>query len=122
MQINREEVFNENSTLDLTNSLISNNTANIENMSWEGGAYIDGGTAAISESIVKGNTAKYGGGVYMSPDSGSVLTNVLISGNLANNQGQGSGGYLNGGQLDIINSTIVDNLGSYGIYGSATQL
>ena len=103
-------VYSKNSILDLKNSVISNNTANLENLAWEGGGiHIDGGTALMTECIIKGNTARYGGGIYLSSSGNNALINSVVSGNTANNQGNGGAIYFAAAYLNVVNSTIVSN-------------
>ena len=72
-----------------------------------GGLYIWGGSPAIDNVFVHGNSGRvYAGGIYFQPTN-STLTNVLITGNEG---GQGGGIYAtSNGQMNIQQSTIVGN-------------
>ena len=74
-----------------------------------GGIHIDGGTALMTECIIKGNTARYGGGIYLSSSGNNALINSVVSGNTANNQGNGGAIYFAAAYLNVVNSTIVSN-------------
>ena len=105
-----------NSTADITNSTIENNHAQNNG----GGIYIDDPICVktnrlnISSSTISGNTAKYGGGVYLTcGTSTATFTNVTISGNQGTDYG---GGIANTWEAtsNIYNSTISNNSSSDG--------
>ncbi len=87
------------------------------------------GTLSLSDCIISGNTATYGGGVYNNNEwhekSGThggtiILTHCVVSGNMAlfdkgDNESEGGGIYnrnANGGKIMLIDCTISDNLAS----------
>lgn len=71
-----------------------------------GGLYIAGGSAAISNSTISGNSAGAdGGGIYSS--SASILTHVTVVGNSA----VGTGGIVDTFLLQLYNSILSDNEG-----------
>jgi CSLREA domain-containing protein len=95
-----------NGTLTLTNSTVSNNSGG----DFGGGGIKNfGGTATITNSTISGNVAEVnGGGVYSENSIAVSLTNSTVSGNLAQNSG---GGIYNivGGPLTLTNSTVSGN-------------
>lgn len=72
-----------------------------------GGAILNQGTLSITHSVIRNNTAEYGGGLYN--DSGTMsIRNSLIAGNYAD--GGGGGGIYNyEGVLTVMNSTVNGN-------------
>lgn len=106
-------------TLDLTNSIVRNNTATIAG----GGIYLanpiqpkdgvpnPGGEATITDSVITENTAALpgagaGGGIAALGDSTLELTESTVSDNTSNNL---SGGIANAGDATIRRSTISGN-------------
>ncbi|MHB1346092.1 MAG: DUF4214 domain-containing protein [Candidatus Humimicrobiaceae bacterium] len=72
-------IFNNNSTANITNSMISGNTA----ADFDGGGIRNGGTLLITNCTISGNTAAdYGGGILN--NGTATITNSIISGNTAN--------------------------------------
>jgi hypothetical protein len=72
-----------------------------------GGGILDGGALTLSNITLSGNTAHYGGGLYVS--NGTVaLTNSTVSGNTASQSGGGLYG-ISGSTLTVTNSTISGN-------------
>jgi CSLREA domain-containing protein len=70
-------------TLTLTNSTVSDNTAHLAG----GGIYRGGGTLTLTNSTVSGNTAgNFGGGIYLLGDS-AKLANTIVAGNAAPSNG-----------------------------------
>ncbi|MDF5707991.1 MAG: Calx-beta domain-containing protein [Nostoc sp. S4] len=86
------------SSVTLSNSIISNNTANTSG----GGIYSS--SATISNSTISSNTANTnGGGIY---SSSTTISNSTISSNTANSNG---GGIYSSSNLTLSNSTISSN-------------
>ncbi|MCK4339612.1 MAG: T9SS type A sorting domain-containing protein, partial [Candidatus Cloacimonetes bacterium] len=77
-------IFCESSSPDITNVIISDNTAN------NGGGiyYWSNSSSSLTNVTISGNTANRGGGIY-SKSSSQTLTNVTISENNANDFGGG---------------------------------
>ncbi len=110
-------IIDNEGTLTLTNSSVSNNTALYSSI--VGGIY-NTGTLTLANSVISGNAAQYGsgsgiavGGIY---NTGGTLRvyNSTISGNIAQ---YGNGGGIdndNGGTLTLTNSTISGNTAQYG--------
>jgi CSLREA domain-containing protein len=93
-------------TLTLINSIVSGNTAE------RGGGIFSNATLIITGSSIISNTARSGGGLmnYASISGGATLTNSTISGNIATN---GIGGISQEtGAISITNSTISGNSGT----------
>ncbi len=67
----------------------------------------------VTGSIIWGNEATFGGGVYVYDGSISALVNVLI----VSNKGLGGGLYINRSSPDLINCTIASNQGTAGTAG-----
>jgi predicted outer membrane repeat protein len=97
-----------NSSLTITDSVVSDNHANIDASGSGGGLSLDGATASLSGVTISGNTAtNYSGGIH-SQDGGILnLTNVTISGNTAKAGGAMVNTSTNNAHL--LNSTIADN-------------
>jgi parallel beta-helix repeat protein len=73
-----------------------------------GGGLLNGGTTALTNCTIRGNSARYGGGLYNSRvyNGGSVtLTDCTVSGNSANE----GGGLDNSGTATLTNSTVSGN-------------
>lgn len=70
-----------------------------------GGISALGGTFMLSDSVVTGNHASFGGGLYT--DATTMVTNSVISGNTATNWGAGI--YNEGGTLTLTDSTVIGN-------------
>ncbi len=83
-----------------------------------GGILNDHATLTLTDCMVSGNSAFYGGGVSNEADSGGatlILTNTTLSGNSANS---GAGIYSSGvsgtANVGVTNSTLSGNSASYG--------
>src|SRR6266566_2725251 len=120
-------IIDNEGTLTLTNSSVSNNTALYSSIV-VGGIYNNGGTLRVYNSTISGNIAQYGNGGGIDNDNGGTLTltNSTISGNTA--QYGNGGGIDNGGTgtLTLTNSTISGNRatgngGGIAITGSNTN-
>ncbi|GAK56054.1 polymorphic outer membrane protein [Candidatus Vecturithrix granuli] len=111
-----------NATLSLNNSVVSNNTANVNNGGDNGGGgglennggavtinnctfsnnvavrngggiYTRNGTLMVTNSTISGNSgASYAGGIYQRQGGIVTLTNTTISGNISTAAGAGDGG------------------------------
>lgn len=108
------------SVVNLSDLTIANGRVTGYSSDASGGGIYNGGTLAISNSTLSGNSARYGGGIY---NHGTLtLTNSTLSGNSA----IGGGGLYNGsgGTLTITNSILSGNSGWYygggGIYNNGT--
>lgn len=100
-------------TLQVTDSTLSGNTTG-----YQGGAIASGGSSTIEGSIISGNTAVRGGGLFLYAfynNPSSVVRNTLISDNSAYYAGLygGSGGgavlVADSGTIALENATIVNN-------------
>jgi hypothetical protein len=96
-------------TLTILNSAVISNTADDQGggiASWEG-------TLVISSSVVSGNRVRgayaKGGGIFS--DDATVLTNVVVSGNTADDDG---GGIHNQDAMTMTNVTVSGNTADYG--------
>lgn len=76
-----------------------------------------GGTLTLTGVTVHGNTADWGGGLYMLPDSTTIVTNCTIANNVA--QWTGGGIHNDAAQTTIRSTTISNNYAMEG--GSALQ-
>jgi predicted outer membrane repeat protein len=111
--------------LNMNDSVVSANNANIDaTASYGGGLYLNGSGASLNlvNVTISGNTATgLGGGLYTQREGSVNLTNVTISGNTAKIDGAMSNHGTGGALLTILNSTITDNhhydLGSNGGIG-----
>ncbi|MDL1920884.1 sortase, partial [Chloroflexi bacterium CFX5] len=108
-------------TLTVTNSALSNNSAN----SSGGGIYNRNGTLTVTNSTLSGNRAAFGDGGGIYNDNGTLtVTNSTLSGNSAGNGGGGIYNFF--GTLTVTNSTISGNSagwsggGIYNYFGTAT--
>ena len=72
-----------------------------------GGGVFNAGILTLTNSIVSGNTAdENGGGIYNDNGGTAMLTNIIVSGN---NAGEDGGGIFNFGALTLTNSTVSGN-------------
>jgi hypothetical protein len=105
-------------TITITNSMISGNGAELS-----GGAIFNDGTMTITNSMISGNSAPGAAGGIAS--SGNLtIVNSTVSSNYAVHGGLPSGGfaggiYVDGGSLELIQSTISNNTGA--LYGGGIQ-
>ena len=99
-------IYNESSSPQLTNCLISGNTASNQG---GGGIYNESSSnPVLTNCLISGNTANsYGGGIF-NIDSSPQLTNCLISGNTAANGG-GGGIYNESSSPSLVNCTLTAN-------------
>jgi len=89
--------------LTFTDSIISGNTST----SWGGGVYTaNSSTANFIRSSITGNTGNFGGAIGHPNANTTYFENCIIADNQADTAGMAK---LNGGTLDIINSTVVNN-------------
>ena len=106
-------IYNVASSLAITNVIISGNNAN-----WGGGLYNHGSsTATVTNALIVGNTASSDGGGVCNNESSPVFTNVTISKNAAYN-GAGMANY-NGAEAKINNSIIWGNAAGTQVYNNA---
>jgi hypothetical protein len=94
----------------LTGGSINSNTS----VSGDGGGIAADSTCILSlkRTSVRGNQARYGGGIYFSSTSatGATLTNCTIAGNThCSGTLDGGGIYNSGTKMDILNCTIAGN-------------
>ena len=108
--------INNSGTLTLTNSTVSGNTAQVY-----GGGISNNGTLTLTNGTVSGNNAgRDGGGIYISNTGTLTLTNGTVSGNTV---GRDGGGIYNSGTLTLTNGTVSGNTAideGYGIYNEGT--
>lgn len=118
--IQAEDTGGGDSSLTLNNVIITANSVSSGCGGYGGGLFIDSNfTASLNHLIISQNTAKNGGGVYISSLSdGTTIENSTISENTASGYG---GGIAAWDSLTMRNSTISDNTASsYGGGLSAT--
>ena len=100
-------IYIQGGSLALTDSAVSGNTTTV---SGAGGGIFNQAILTIDNSTISGNTATgaYGGGLYNFSVGTATITNSTISGNMA---GFGAGGIFNGtpGTTTLTNVTISDN-------------
>lgn len=94
--------------LTLTNSIVSDNTAN------EGGGICSFGAIMLRNATIRGNSSLSGGGI--SSVGTATLTNSSVSDNIAQYYGGGIAALLVGGNgsLTLINSTVRNNNAEFG--------
>ncbi|MCL4806147.1 MAG: hypothetical protein KJ046_17775, partial [Anaerolineae bacterium] len=99
--------------LTLNNSTVSNNEANFVG----GGGFNGSGTLIITDSVFSYNTSYRGGGIYIDySGAGTVTTLTTITGSLfEKNTATGHGGaiYMDKGELNIIDTAVIDNEAAY---------
>lgn len=91
-------------------------TGSINMFTFGGGAVaVQNGSLTLTDSVVTGNQAHSGGGLYLVGGT-HVIRNTTVSGNSAQIAGPGVGGgiYISGGALTIENSTLSGNSASQG--------
>ncbi|MCB1491345.1 MAG: hypothetical protein KDJ77_06035, partial [Rhodobiaceae bacterium] len=111
--------------LTLTNVTISGNTG-----AFGGGIYIQNDTATLTNVTLANNMATYsGGGLEVGVSGGTTLTNVTITGNIANSSSFGGGGGLNiqAGPTTLNNTIVSGNSAGanddvFGAFGGANNL
>jgi uncharacterized repeat protein (TIGR01451 family) len=125
----------------ITGCTIQDNTVSSTEEANGGGIYYKSGsgyntaTMAINDSVIKGNTANYGGGIYnfqssltisgstiqennavvgagISTSGTTSISDSLISDNIASNSGGGI--HVEGGSLSVVDSSISNNTSIYG--------
>ncbi len=110
-------IFNNDGTLSISNSTLSNNSAPNEFGSG-GGIFNNGGTLSIDNSTFANNSASgEGGGIF---NNGGTLS--INNSTFANNSASGDGGGIfNNGTVSISTSTIANNSASIsgGLYNSS---
>jgi parallel beta-helix repeat protein len=83
------------------------------NSTGSGGAVNSNGPLTVSNCLISGNTAEYGGGIYDKSSGPFILINSVVSGNKATNSGGGIGGgvyaYTTSGGIEISGSKIINN-------------
>ena len=95
--------------LNIVDSVVSNNVANC----CGGGVWVSS-FSTITDSVITGNTADLGGGIYYNTGVQTDIVGSTISNNVANNGG-GAGMYLQAASLSVYESTISHNSGGSGI-------
>jgi len=104
--------INNSGTLTLTDSTVSDNSD---------GGISNNGTLTLTNGTVSGNNAgRDGGGIYISNTGTLTLTNGTVSGNTV---GRDGGGIYNSGTLTLTNGTVSGNTAideGYGIYNEGT--
>lgn len=99
-------IFNDNGTVTLNNSTVSNNTASAGG----GGIHNDWGTVTLNNSTVSNNYASTGGGIF-NFGTVNILNGSRVEDNLTSNNG---GGINNEGNTVVVdNSTISGNRSAY---------
>jgi predicted outer membrane repeat protein len=102
-------LMNSGGVLVLNDSGVTGNRGDLGGFDGGGIDNRNGGTVAVTNSVISGNTAYYrGGGIYNSPDSSVRLTNSTVSGNRA--VVDPGGGINNRGTLVLVGTTVADNL------------
>ncbi|WP_317127030.1 choice-of-anchor Q domain-containing protein, partial [Paenimyroides tangerinum] len=99
-------INNRSSTPTITNTIISNNSANNG-----GGIYNSQSFQTLTNIIISGNSANNSGGGIYNNSSSPIITNTTISNNSAYN---GGGGYNYASSPIITNTNISDNSADYG--------
>nr|WP_143543835.1 choice-of-anchor Q domain-containing protein [Rhodopirellula sp. MGV] len=107
-------VFNDGGQLSIENATISNNIAN--GTSGSGGGILNlGGMLSVNETVIGGNTAnRAGGGIEVTADSATWLTDVTLGSNDTGSTGNSVSGNANpgnGGGLHISGNGVVTILG-----------
>ncbi len=128
-------IFMRVSNLTLSNSLIANNSGNVQAYYYGAGVAVNAGNVDIVNTTITGNnnqsTIAGGGGVYVTDFNGPVtlgITNSTISGNTASVRrggGISSEGFGNGIELNLNNVTVTLNSSGGnggGIYNRNTDI
>src|ERR1043166_5259650 len=97
--------------LEIINSTISNNSADVG-----GGIENGGGMITLTNTIVSGNSARDGGGVYIGHGP-TANGGTIINSTLRHNTAARCGGAYNVGTLEITNSTVRGNSSTGGTAG-----
>ena len=86
---------------------ISGMTIRHGNINGDGGGIFQNGMLTVTNSIVSGNAASNGAGIFFQNGSTLTLTNSIVSGNTASSSG--SGIFNSGGTLTVTDSTVSGN-------------
>jgi uncharacterized repeat protein (TIGR02543 family) len=78
-----------------------------------GGGVSVSGTFTMSGGAISGNTASYGGGVYVYSSGTFTMSGGAISGNSSSSSSSGGGVYVNGGTFTMSGGAISGNSSSY---------
>ncbi len=103
------------STVNISDTSISDNTAKAGTTGFGGGLCINNSTVAITNINISGNSAyQFGGGVYITGSSNVTISgNSVINGNSTDTL-DGGGIYVNGSILNITGGTVNNNIGRNG--------
>jgi len=104
-------VVNNTGNSQITNCIITGNGSN--SMTIGGGIEIFACMPEITNSIVAGNRAKYGGGIGCDVDTHALVRNCTIVGNIADSNGGGIFAYDNA-YANLINSIVWNNSANIG--------
>lgn len=104
-------------TLTLIDSNVTNNRASDSN---GGGIANNSGKLTLTNSLVAGNNAALGGGIYNGPDGLLSLTDSTVASNISTN-GDG-GGIYNIGRLSLVDSTLSHNASNGGNGGGIANV
>jgi hypothetical protein len=97
------------SSPDMSRLVVSENSGAVN---CTGGGVALGGLASLADSVVVGNSAGYGGGLFIGGGSSASLSNLVVVGNVA--FAHGGGVYFGGGSVAAFEHAIVaDNSAAY---------
>lgn len=116
-------LVNASTTLNLTNSIVTGNTASMLGIGQGGGIYVgSGGTLNLTDSTVSLNDAgNGGGGIRVIPGGTAAIVRSTVSGNTTAGGSSGAG-ISSQGTLSLVNSTISGNTDNSGGYGQALSV
>ena len=85
-----------------------------------------GGVFTLTNSIIRNNTAQYGGGLYRSGTSSNLGSATITNSTISNNSAQEGGGISNSFRMTVTSSTISNNTagvggGIYNYFGTLTM-
>jgi hypothetical protein len=105
-------------------------TLNTQDNGYGGGimlAFLNaGGVFTLTNSIIRNNTAQFGGGIYRSGTSSNLGSTTIANSTISNNSAQEGGGISNSFRMTVTNSTVSNNTagvggGIYNYFGTLTM-
>ncbi|MHC4607687.1 MAG: PKD domain-containing protein, partial [Planctomycetota bacterium] len=99
--------FNGGGSIVLTDCILEDNSSTGSSRGYGGAVYVTGGRLTMTNCLVTGNAAKYGGVFYATSGASVQVDNCTFSGNSASTRGGGM--YAYGGSHDIRNTIIWGN-------------
>lgn len=104
------------------NYIVGNTSTNTTTNTGGGGVFVNSPVMTISNNVVSGNTAAYGGGITTATGTGSTTSVTIANNTVAGNTGSKGGGGIqlsSSAQITLTNNVVAFNTGG-GIAGTST--